>query len=69
MHANYYFIFEIHFIFVLFVHYFLYNNIRYPLSIMATAIKEKKRKSKADWDDGTTDAFIKICVNETLAEN
>ena len=36
---------------------------------MATAIKEKKKKSKADWDDGTTDAFIKICVNETLAAN
>ena len=46
-----------------------FNNIRYPLSIMATAIKEKKKKSKADWDDATTDTFVKICVNETLAGN
>ena len=52
-----------------FYYIFLYNNIRYPLSRMATATKEKRKKLKANWDDATTDTFVKICVNETLAGN
>ena len=30
---------------------------------------ESEKKGKAYWDDITMDAFIKVCVTETLAGN
>ncbi|XP_024043708.1 L10-interacting MYB domain-containing protein-like [Citrus clementina] len=36
---------------------------------MATTTEDKRKKLKAYWDDVTSDAFVKICVNETLAGN
>ncbi|KAH9648271.1 L10-interacting MYB domain-containing protein [Citrus sinensis] len=36
---------------------------------MTTTTEDKRKKLKAYWDDVTSDAFVKICVNETLVGN
>lgn len=51
---------------LLFVQYFVVVIILYIICL-EWQLLQRKKKSKADWDDITIDTFVKICVNETFS--